>query len=168
MKHTLIHLILAAVAIGVAYWAARKRQRPVHEFANINAGTSESGNKTYLTDAALTTRHLMVTVGSDGNHIAVTGVSSVPLGIVNDEAAAAEELVNVQLLGAKAGTALVVAAEQLVVGDLLVAGATGKVRKLPTANGTYHIIGRAVSPAAGDLSVFEAVLTFPVQRVVAG
>jgi hypothetical protein len=167
MNHILLLFAVAvAAALGV-YLVSRKLRIPDHQFANINSGTSETGNKTFLTDAALTTRHLMVTVGSDGNHIAVTGVSSVPLGVVNDEAAAAEELVNVQLLGAKAGTALVVAAEQLVVGDLLVPGATGKVRKLPTANGTYHIIGRAVSAAAGDLSVCEAVLTFPVQRVVA-
>ena len=94
---------------------------------------------------------------------------SIPLGVANDEASAAEESVNVQLLGSKQGTVLMVASAPITAGDLLQAAAAGKVATLGTGgNGTYYIVGRALNAAAADGDLVEVAHCVPVQRVVSG
>ena len=50
-------------------------------------------------------------------------------------------------------------------GDMLVPGAAGTLRKLPVANGTYYICGRAKGAAADGAAVVY-IHCFPIQRVV--
>jgi hypothetical protein len=121
---------------------------------------------TRLTDAAIATPWLLVKTGTDANHIAVTGVTDTPYGIVTDTAVAAEEVVPVELLGVSNRTFGGVASGAIAAGDDLVPGASGKVRKLPSTTGTYYIIGTALT-ASADGDGVEYAHCHPIQRIVA-
>jgi hypothetical protein len=137
---------------------------------NISEGVHGDGCVSKLTDAALAVRNVLVKIGSDISHVAVTTAGTeIPLGVVNDEASAAEENVNVQLLGSKQGTVLMVASAPVTAGDLLQAAGSGKVATLGTGgNGTYYIVGRALNAAAADGDLVEVAHCVPVQRVISG
>jgi hypothetical protein len=137
---------------------------------NIAEGVHGDGCIAKLSDAAMTLRNVLVKIGSDIGHVAVTTAGTeIPLGVVNDEASAAEENINVQLLGSKAGTVLMVASAPVTAGDLLQAAASGKVATLGTGGaGTYYIVGRALNAAAADGDLIEVAHCVPVQRVVSG
>lgn len=72
---------------------------------------------------------------------------------VTDDSAASGAVVPVRL--AAAGTVKLTASEAIVVGDRLYKAASGKVSK--TATGSVAV-GRALSAATGDGSIFEAVI----------
>ncbi len=165
MNPALIIILGCVALVGVALLLARPT--PVRwEVSNIAEGTSETGNRTYLADAAITARHLVVKSGSDLNHIAVAGTGDIPLGVVDDQADAAEDPVNVQLLGAKRGTILMTASAAIALDAMVVSAASGKIRTLPGTTGTYYIIGRAREAAGADGDVIEVIPCFPIQRVV--
>lgn len=150
-------------------WFRRLAGRNVVVCCNIAEGVHGDGCVTKLTDAALATRNLLVKIGSDISHVAVTtAATEIPLGFVNDEATAAEEYVNVQLLGSKQGTVLAVASAAITAGDLVVAAANGKIATLSAGAGTYYIVGRALNAAGADGDLVEVAHCLPVQRVVSG
>ena len=163
-----ISLLIMAVSLlallATCVWLAKRNSLTF--LANVAEGTHENA-LTRLADAALTTRFLLVKIGSDAAHVAVCGVGDIPLGIATDEPAAAEDPVNVELLGVGERTLLGVASAAITAGDLLVAAASGKLRTLPTSAGTYYIMGRALGAAGADGDTIEFVPSFPVQRVVA-
>ena len=164
----LIGVILAVVcACAVGAYIGRKLTHATKgniTLSNIAEGTHEDGI-TRLTDAAITTRHLLYKLGSDANHIAVCGASNVPLGTVADEAAAAEEYIAVSLLGATSKTRLMVASEALTVGELVFTAASGKISNLSASAGTYYQVGVTVTAAAADGDLVE-VATTPAIKVV--
>lgn len=156
---------IAASAATLALFVAGLRLQ--FACANIAEGVHGDGQITKLADAAFTARYLLAKIGSDIGHVALAGTADVPLGVITDEAAAAEDLVNVSLLGASLGTQRMVASAAITAGDLVVSAASGKIRTLPVATGTYHIIGRALNAAAADGDVVEIAPSFPVERIVA-
>jgi len=165
--HQLLIGIAAVLILGTVFahlYLSAKNSK--FTFANVAEGTVPEGNKSYLADAAFSSRFLLGKIGSDTNHVAVCTASDIPLGIVTDEAAAAEDLVNVAVFGASEGTRKVVAGAAITLGDMVVPTASGKVIKLPTAGGTYYIIGRCLLAAGADGDVIEIAPSFPVQRVV--
>ena len=135
--------------------------------ANINEGVHEGGRITKKADAAISTRHLVVKIGSDANHIAVAGTGDIALGVCQDEPSAAEELAAVQLLGCAGRTVTMVASAAISAGALVVTAASGKIRTLPGTTGTYYVIGRALEAAGADGDPIEVEPCFPTQRVVA-
>lgn len=163
-----ISLLIMAVSLlallATCVWLAKRNSLTL--LANVAEGTHQNA-LTRLADAALATRFLLVKIGSDANHVAACGVGDIPLGIATDEPAAAEDPVNVELLGVGERTLLGVASAAIAAGDLVVAAASGKLRTLPTAAGTYYIMGRALGAAGADGDTIEFVPSFPVQRVVA-
>jgi hypothetical protein len=161
-----IVLALALVAL-VGAWSKGFLRGGLVSFGNVAEGT-HAGNITKKSDAAIATRFLLVKKGSDVNHIAVAGGADIPLGICTDEAAAAEDLVNVNLLGSIRDTQLAVAAAAITSGAFVVcdATATGKVRTLPGSAGTYYIVGRALTDAGADGDLVEIDPIPCVQRVV--
>ena len=128
-------------------------------------GTREK-TKSYLTDGAISERYLICEIGSDADHIAVTNsLSDIALGIVEDEAAGAEERVSVTLLGLQTRSVLIRAGEVIAAGNMLIPNVIGRCLALPTDPGTYYILARALSSGnTGEL--VEAVTFFPIQRVV--
>ena len=92
--------------------------------------------------------------------------TDIPLGICTDEAAAAEDLVNVALLGAAPGTLKAVAKSAITMGDFIQSNGDGKVITLKATTGTWYIIGRALQAAAADGDIIEFDPCLPIQRVV--
>lgn len=132
--------------------------------ANIAEGQWEGGRKTYLLDAAVTSKQLVAKPGTDADHIAVCGVSDIPKGVITDEGDIGEP-VNVNLFGAARATELGVASGAIAADDFIVPGAAGAVRTLPASSGTYYIIGKALE-AAADGKPVQYVPCMPTQRVV--
>ena len=158
---------LAAMIAAVAAVGARFLGGPRFEFANIGEGTYQNGVMSRLTDAAIATRHMCVKFGSDVNHVALAGAGDLTLGVTSDAAEAAEDPVNVQILGVTNGTVLMTASAAIAAGALVVTSATaGKIRTLPGTTGTYLIIGMALEAAAADGDVINVAHCFPIQRVV--
>ena len=140
-----------------------------HAVALPNAygdGEHENGVITRLCDAALAADGLIVKQGSDANHVAVTAANTdVPMGLTNQPTDAAEDSVAVRLFG-KGPTKRMTAGEAIAANAEVVATADGKAATLPTTGGTYYVIGRALTAAAGDGDVFELHDCYPAKRVV--
>jgi hypothetical protein len=135
------------------------------DFTNVAEGSRYTGNIAKLSDAAFTTRHALVKIGSDSDHVAASAANTdIPLGVCTDEAPAAEELVNVALLGVANGTLKVVLGGTVAAGDMLQSNGDGTAIKLLTTTGTFYNIGRALSAGvAGD--TIEFAHTFPLKVV---
>jgi len=119
---------------------------------NVAEGSHEGG-VTKLASAAIATRFLCVKKGADTDHIAVcSAITDRPMGICTDEPSAAEEPVNVALLGTGGGTRKGVASAPIASGALVATTAAGK---LQTAVSTQYPIGRAVTDAAADGDIVE-------------
>lgn len=157
--------VLPLVLLGLCV-ALAVRNRGLTFLANGVADGTHKASLTLLSSAAVGTRNLVGAIGADAAHVAVAGASDVPLGLITDEAAAAEEPVNVELFGVGERTLVGVASAAIALGAFVVPAANGKLRTLPTAAGTYHIVGRAIAAASGDNDTFEFVPCFPIQRVV--
>ncbi len=137
--------------------------------ANIAEGVHGDGNITKKVDAVQALRHVLVKIGSDADHVAVTTADTeIPLGVCDDEAAAIEDTINVQVLGAKPGTILVRAHAAITVGDFVVAAAAGRVQTLTgLTTVTTYIVGRALNAAVNQDDLVEIAHCVPVQRVIA-
>jgi len=138
--------------------------------ANIAEGAHGDGCVTRKVDAVQALRFVLVKVGSDSDHVAVTTAATErPLGVCDDEAAAIEDNINVQLLGNKQGTVLVRAHGVIAADAELVAAAAGRVDALNTgANGTYYIVGRALNASTAQDDLIEMAHCHPTQRVISG
>ncbi len=158
-------LLLVAVLLISSWIASRPRGHLLASLANVAEGFYP-GRKTYKTDAAVGTRYLLGKIGSDLSHVAVCGAADKPLGIISDEAAAAEDLVNVDLLGTTTETKIGVASEAIAVGADVYTAADGKVQDEPAAAGTYWRIGKALSAAGADDDQIEFDPHAPVRVVV--
>ncbi len=136
------------------------------EVANIAEGTHAGGLITVKSAAAIATRFLFAKKGADDSHmIACTADTDIPIGIFQDEAAAAEDLVAVQLLGGPVRTVKVACGGTVAAGDFLQVDSNSKAKKLSTSTGTYYIVGQALyAGASGD--TIEMAPCVPVQRVV--
>jgi len=154
------NLIASLLAAAFGY-----RHRNQVLLGNIAEGTHED-SITKLADAAQTTRHLLVKIGTDADHIAVCGASNDPLGVCNDEPSAAEREANVILLGVTHNTVLMVASEAIPAGERVYTAASGKVQDEPSAAGTYYCVGRALTAAGDDGDVIEVEPCFPIGLVV--
>ncbi|MEW6306186.1 MAG: capsid cement protein [Verrucomicrobiota bacterium] len=134
-------------------------------FANVAEGTHE-GAFTSKTDAAIATRYLLAKDGSDDSHVAVCGASDIPLGVMTDEAEAAEDLIAVEVLGVSKRTLLMVASEAIDRGEHVYTAASGKVQDLPAGAGTYYEVGVALTAASADGDLIEVAHCVPRKTIV--
>lgn len=161
-------VLLSIVAIvGLLFLQTRGFRAAPRVLRLANIGVSQHvGSFTKRADAALATRFLLVKQGTDVNHIAVAGAADIAYGVATDEAAAAEDLVAVAILGAQDKTLPMVASAAIAADAFVVSAAGGKIRTLPATTGTYYIIGKALEAAAADGDPIEVASCFPIQRVV--
>lgn len=153
---------LLAMVVGLFAW------RPGRiALANIGEGTHE-GAFTSLTDAAVSTRYLLCKDGSDDNHVDACGASEIPLGVMTDEATAAEENIGIEILGVSKRTILMVASEPITRGEHVYTAASGKVQDLPAGAGTYYEVGVALTPASADGDLIEVAHCVARKTVVSG
>lgn len=163
---TFILLFALALLLAMLFPVARHKIRlgRMAMAINIAEGTHEKA-LSRLSDAAIG-RYLLVKRGSDNDHFAVNGANDMPYATTVDEAAAAEELVALALLG-KGPTKLMVASEALAtVGVPVYTAASGKIQDTPAGAGTYWQVGilQSVSGADGDL--VEVQCCIPIKLVV--
>lgn len=125
------------------------------EFANIGEGTFGDGKKSYIPDAATTSRYLLYKTGSDADHCVICGAGDDPLGPSDDQADAnrLDVPIAINILGATKGTVRVVTDGTVANGNYVKAGANGQVTVAVTTNLSF---GRAVittdaTSAAGDV-----------------
>lgn len=146
--------LIEVLTLPVRRW--RWRGKPELCFANIAEGTHE-GNVTKLAAAAIATRFLIMKTGADAAHAVIcTAATDQPMGICTDEADAAEDPINVAILGAGASTLKVTLGGTVVKDDLLVADSAGKAVKLSTTAGAYWSIGVALQGGdSGDVIEFD-------------
>jgi hypothetical protein len=150
---------ICSVAVFVVANVSRQSRRnaliPACNTLPPNWGVSSNG-KTMLSSAAVATRFLLGKFGADYRHVAaVAAASDEPIGVITDEASAAEEEMFVELLGLTNRTVPVVAGAAITLGADLYALASGKVGLKPTAAGTYWKVGKALQPADADGDVIE-------------
>jgi hypothetical protein len=154
--------LMEALVLPSRLWHRVKFRKAVC-FANIAEGQHLNGNVTYKADAGLVGagRYACVKLGSDASHITVSTAADVggTMGICTDEALAAEDSVNVAMLGAIKGTIKVQnsAAGAVAAGGLVVPDAGGQVKALPAGAGNYFIVGRALGAAAAQGDQIEIV-----------
>lgn len=136
--------------------------------ANIAEGAHSDGCITKLADAAQATTGKLVMFGTT-DHVAVTTANTdIPLGVCDDEADAAEDNVNVQLLGQKKGTILVRAHAAIGIGAFVVPAAAGRVQTIVGLSSvTTYILGIALNAASSQDDLVEIAHCVPVQRVIA-
>lgn len=161
--------ILAGTVFVVANTSRQSRRSSLIPAVNTlapNWGTSSNG-KTMLSSAAVATRYLLGKFGADYRHVAaVAAASDEPIGVITDEAAAAEEEMFVELLGLTNRTVPMVAGVAITLGADLYALASGKVGLKPTAAGTYWRVGKALQPADADGDVIEVQPCKPRKLIV--
>lgn len=145
----------------------RPRPRLLY-LSNVAEGIHGDGNISKKADAVQALRHALVKIGSDIDHVAVTTANTeIPLGVCNDEAAAIDDAINVQILGATKGTILVRAHAAIDAGDLLVPAAAGRVQTIDgLTTVTTYIVGRALNAATTQDDLVEMAPCLPNQRVI--
>lgn len=172
-EQTLNVLVTATVCTGALYIVANQRKnfrsskltRAVNTLP-ANVGSHKS-SRPYLSSAAIATRYLLAKVGADDEHIAVVAATSdKPIGVISDEASAAEEPVNVELLGVTNRTLPLVAAAAITVGADVYSTAAGKVDVKPTAAGTYWRVGVALTAPGAANDPVEVALCKPRKLIV--
>lgn len=129
-----------------------RRNKRVVILANVSQGTY-AGTMTLKSAAAMTAKNRLLAQGENTGEVQLAGVSDAPIGVGLDNTTAAGETLAVALLGASGDTHLGQASGTVSYGDFLVPAADGKVRPLPSAAGSYYIIGRALNDALNDQRV---------------
>lgn len=157
--------LLMVVSIVAAAAVHLHRSGLVRAF-NIAEGTHE-GSVSRKAAGAITTRFLLVKPTATLNEVDIAGAADRPLGLCDDEAAAAGDLVNVNLLGISKRTLLMVASEAIAIDDEVYTAAGGKVQDLPTAAGTYWKVGRPIVAAGADGDLLEVEPCLPEKLVIA-
>lgn len=139
----------------------------VLEINASSANTCPTGHRSFLSDAALATRHALVKKGSDENHVAIiAAASNQPLGICQDEASAAEEGMSVAMLGSVSGSILGVAGEAIGADVDVYSKGDGTLGVEPTSAGTYWLVGRSVKAQATSGEPIEFRPCLPLKVIV--
>lgn len=163
-------VVLALSVFAVANIARQSRRGSLMPALNTlpsNLSTSQVSRR-FKATAALATRNLFVKQGADDEHIAaIAATSDKPVGVLTDEAAAAEDPVNVVLPGATNRTVLAVAGAAIAAlnADMYITAA-GKIVIKPTAAGTYWRVGRNKTLADADGDPVELELCTPRKLIV--
>jgi hypothetical protein len=162
MKHLLLTILAIFTAPLCLIAMAFQKGRLVA--ANIADGT-HAGSLTKKATAAITTRNLLVKFGATADLLAVNGVADEPLGPCVDEAGI-NDPATIRLLGIYPETVIMVGVEAVAAGADVYTAASGKVQDLPTANGTYWKVGKALTACTGDNDAFEVAHCTPVKLVI--
>jgi len=167
MKRLKTCLVFAIASVAWAWQRLFAREQETEQFANVFTDGTHEAALTRLTDAAITTRGLLYKKGTDDNHVAICAATAdCPLGVIDDEADAAEKEIAVLILG-KGPTKRMIASEAIAVGDALFTTTTGKVQNFPGAGvATYWQVGVALTAASGDGVLVEVADCVPVKLAV--
>lgn len=139
-------LILLAVAIlGVATIKCHRSQTIV---ACNGAGVHHGGKVTRFSVGALASRYVVVKQSGTALGVEVCAATDHPLGILTDEADAANNPVMVIMPGSAETTLKLKPSVAILAGEVLYTGASGKVTNVPVAG--CYIVGTALAAGAAD------------------
>ena len=169
--HLTPFVVTTAALAPLCFPWMRRRHRHRRGFlaANIAEGTRECDS--LVPDAAVPARYLLVKRGSDPQHFAIAGAGDHPIGVCEDQTSAAGVALpglplRVNRLGVSTRTKKVAINGAVAQDDLLVPAANGYAQTLPTAAGTYWVIGSAEQAVAGTPSVVEFIGCLPYRVTV--
>ena len=144
---------LLSAFLAVRGWQASRKRTEVRNMVNAanapGAGVHGDGLKSYRADAAITRFHLVKT-GTDQDHVAVSAAATDKiLGVAQDQATAAEDLISIAVLGAVKGTVKVIATGVIAVDAFVQSNGDGTVKTATTGG---YVVGKALiaSGATGD------------------
>ncbi len=166
-------LIPFAVFFGIVWLVADvargfRRSRLVTAINTLpgNVGTSVNSRR-YRASGALATSYVFVKAGADDEHVAaIAAASDKPIGVITDQAAAAEDLVTVELPITNRTLPLVAGAAIATLHLDMFMDAAGKVVIKPTAAGTYWKVGRNLTLATAANDPVEVALCAPRKLIV--
>lgn len=164
--NTLAVSLVMATVLACAWLFKRYRgtQLMANTYNAPNAGTNDTGHKTMLADAAIA-RYVFVISGTDEDHVAkATGATVIPLGVSCDEATAAEDNIDIALLGAVKGTLLITAGAAIAVGAHIQATTNGLAITLAS---TGYRAGRALQAAQASGDIIEFIPCMPESLAMA-
>jgi len=142
------------------------------QFATANGETTVGRHAhatTKLASGAFGSRHLLVKLGADSDHVALTGAADRPIGVTDDMPLLAEVPINVQFLTGP-GTKRLIATGAVSEDADVYTAASGQVQPLPVASGTYWLVGttRGAAVQSDDTLYYVEVETCrPVKLVIA-
>ncbi len=164
ITYVLLAALMLLIIAAVVRLTSRKDLVSLGNDNYGSLGVHQGARKTYLADAAISTRYSLVKAGSDLNHVAVvSSVLDIPLGICTDEPVDTASPVNVQCLCGADTTVRMVATGAITIGQPVVTYGDGTVAQLGTTAGMYWCVGYALTAATttGDLIEVQPAL-FPI------
>jgi hypothetical protein len=168
MIHTIIGGSVLLLILGAALGLKGKR-RVISYLANnsLIVNITPKGRATAVADAAFTSRYLICKRGAQAYSVAIAGQGDTPYGVVPDMTPTTDTDLSyplpVNILGLNEDTERMIASGAVAIDNMLTTDASGQVRAVPSASGTYWIVGKAKSAtvAAGDQ--VEVIPCFPYQ-----
>ena len=133
-------------------------------FANV-AERTHAGDITKMSAGPIGTRHLLGKLGANITCVEIANAGDLPFGVITDEAEKKDDPVNVAILGVSQSTLRMVAAENIVAGRHVYAADNGKVRHLPSTEGTYLEVGLALTNGGAD-QIIEVASCLPRKVLV--
>jgi len=179
----MIHPIIAGfvlLLILAAAWSGLSKQSRVLAFGGrfidlannaIIVNITPKGRTTAVADAAFTSRYLIAKRGEYDYSIAIAGQGDTPYGVVPDMTPTTDTDLSyplpVNILGLNEDTERMIASGAIAIDNLLTTDAAGQVRPVPSSAGTYWVLGKAKTAAAGQNDQVEVIPSFPYQVTVA-
>jgi len=161
---TVLLLILAAAWSGfITIPSIGKR--------GILANITPKGRATAVADAAFTARYLIAKRGAEYYSIAIAGQGDIPYGVVPDMNPTTDTDLSyplpVNILGLNEDTERMICSGAIAIDQLITTDAAGQVRALPSAAGTYWVLGKAKTATLAQGDQVEVIPSFPYQVTVA-
>jgi len=162
-------LLLLLAAIGLVAGRLIRHPRLLAYLANnaILVNITPKGRTTAVADAAFTSRFLIAKRGAYYYSIAIAGQGDTPYGVVPDMTPTTDTDLSyplpVHILGLNEDTERMIASGAIAIDNLITTDASGQVRALPGASGTYWIIGKAKTATAAAGDQCEVIPCFPYQ-----
>jgi len=175
---TVLLLILAAAWSGfITIPSIGKRGilafgRRFIDLANsILVNITPKGRATAVADAAFTARYLIAKRGAEYYSIAIAGQGDIPYGVVPDMNPTTDTDLSyplpVNILGLNEDTERMICSGVIAIDQLITTDASGQVRALPSAAGTYWVLGKAKTATLAQGDQVEVIPSFPYQVTVA-
>ncbi|HEX4083980.1 MAG TPA: hypothetical protein VHY22_03640 [Chthoniobacteraceae bacterium] len=172
----MIHLTIFALGLPlltVAGWSAYQKKGLRAFLANnaIITSITPKGRATAVADAAFTSRYLIAKRGEYDYSIAIAGQGDTPYGVVPDMTPTTDTDLSyplpVNILGLNEDTERMIASGAIAIDNLITTDASGQVRPVPSAAGTYWILGKAKTAAVAQNDQVEIIPCFPYQVTIA-
>jgi hypothetical protein len=162
----------ACAAVGVFLVERFTRKLPIgRRLVAVNTLPANVGStvrsRRFKAAAAMATRYVFVKAGADDEHVAaIAAASDKPIGVITDEAAAAEDPINVELPCTERTLPMPAKVAINTLNSDLYMSADGKVGLKPTAAGTYWKVGRNLTLATAENDPVEVELCEPRKLIV--